>query len=111
MKMSLGEKAILFISSDYITRAGTGPFCQMPTLFEAELLKIERANVRDSRRHDQYEAVAKQMLGQGGTTRALKRKGAIKRRAALGPEKMDPAITSLCVLCDLACRVNCTVQL
>lgn len=68
MKMSLGEKAILFISSDYgYGPSGNGPIPPNADLkFEVELLKIERAIVRDSRRHDQYEAVAKQMLGQAG---------------------------------------------
>ena len=68
MKMSLGEKAILFISSDYgYGPSGNGPIPPNADLkFEVELLKVERAIVRDSRRHDQYEAVAKQMLGQAG---------------------------------------------
>ena len=68
MKMSLGEKAILFIGSDYAYgTSGNGPIPPGADLkFEVELLKIERAIVRDSKRHDEYEKVAKQMLGQAG---------------------------------------------
>lgn len=68
MKMCLGEKAILFISSDYAYGpSGNGPIPGGADLkFEVHLLKIERAVQRDGRQHHEYEKVAKGLLGQAG---------------------------------------------
>ena len=68
MKMSLGEKALLFIGPDYgYGAAGNGPIPPNATLkFEVELLRIERAVQRDGALHHEYDKVAKMMLGQAG---------------------------------------------
>ena len=69
MKMSLGEKAILFIGPDYgYGSSGNGPIPPNANLkFEVELLRIERCVQRDGRaNHSEVNAVAKQMLGQAG---------------------------------------------
>ena len=68
MKMSLGEKAILFIGPDYgYGASGNGPIPPNANLkFEVELLRIERGIQRDGAKNHEYEALAKQMLGQAG---------------------------------------------
>ena len=68
MKMSLGEKAILFIGPDYgYGASGNGPIPPNANLkFEVELLKIDQNIQRDSAMNHEFDALAKQMLGQAG---------------------------------------------
>ena len=65
MQMSLGEKAILMISSDYGYGAnGNGPIPPNADLsFEVHLLRIERGTQRGD-----SQQVAEQTLGQAGTS-------------------------------------------
>ena len=68
MKMSLGEKAVLFIGPDYgYGASGNGPIPPNASLkFEVELLRIERGIQRDGAMNHEFDQVAKQMLGQAG---------------------------------------------
>ena len=69
-KMSLGEKALLFISADYAYGAQGAPPKIPPNAdlkFEVELLKVTRAAAqRDGRNNQEYDNVARSLLGQAG---------------------------------------------